>query len=187
MSEDQPGVAPGTETPDLSSEDFDWTQFFAGEGDDDEEAPPASPPAGVAATFVDEDEDDLRKQLAQAQADSKRALEIATQTRSQTTMQTAVNAWKEQATPAELAFSDLLLESKSPEELKTNATFIKKAALTLDSTLQDRVKDVERKMQVEFGLPVSPTFQPMPESERVKELLAANELADAAATMMKGF
>ena len=167
-----------------TDEDFDWGQFFA---NDETPAPVAETPPGVEAVYVDESVDDLRAQLKQAQADSAKALEIATQARTQGTMQTAILAWKQQATPPELALSELLMESATPEDLKRNAEFVKKAALKMDSELQERIKTKEKEMQVEFGMPVPPTFQPMPEKEKVKQLLADGELADAAATMMKGF
>ena len=170
--------------PEQTDEDFDWAQFFAG---DEEPAPETAP----AEPVFDPQGDDLRAQLAQAQADSKRALELATQAQTQGRMVAAVEAWKAQATPAEIELQALLLDSKSPEELQKNAQIVKVAAARLDATSAEREarvrREMEVKMQQEFGLPVPPTFQPMPEEEKVNQLLKEGNLADAAATMMKGF
>jgi hypothetical protein len=85
----------------------------------------------------------------------------------------------------------LLLDSKSPEELQKNAQIVKVAAARLDATSSEREakvrREMERQMQQEFGLPIPPTFQPMPEKEKVAQLLKDGDIADAAATMMKGF
>ena len=175
-----------TNAEELVSEDFDWTKFFAG---DEEPAPEAEAPAAVP--YMDESEADLRSQLARAQADSAKALELAQQAQTQGQMQAAVEAWKAQATPAEIELQALLLDSKSPEELQKNAQIVKVAAARLDATSAEREAKVRRemevKMQQEFGLPVPPTFQPMPEKEKVAALLKEGNLEDAAATMMKGF
>ena len=169
-----------------TDEDFDWGQFFA---NDEAPAPVAeeSTPPGVAAVYVDESEDDLRAQLKQAQADSAKALEMATQAQTQGKMQNAISAWKAQATPAELQLQDILLGSATPEELQKNAQIVKTAAVKLDATVTERLKGMEAQMQRDFGLPVPPTFQPIPDAEKVKALLKDGQIEDAAATMMKGF
>jgi hypothetical protein len=163
-------------------DDFDWEQFFTND----------ETPAPVIATTEPEhipppEDDDLRAQLKQAQETSAKALEMATQAQTQGKMQSAITAWKAQASPAELQLADLLLDSASPEELQKNAQIVKTAALKLDATVTERLKGMEAKMQRDFGLPVPPTFQPMPDEEKVNQLLKEGSLEDAAATMMKGF
>ena len=179
-----PATPPAAE---MASEEFDWGEFFT---DKEEPAPVVATP-GVAEIVVDDSEDDLRAQLAKAQGDASRALEIAQAAQTQGKMSAAIEAWKAQASPAEIELSDILLGSSSPEELQKNAMIVKTAAAKLDATVTERVaqdrKDLERQMQSEFGMPIQPTFQPMPEAEKVKQLLKEGELEDAAATMMKGF
>jgi|GEM_PF-4407523 len=182
---------PAVETPEvpavaeMATEEFDWGEFFA----EKEESVAAAPVADVPD--IGDEEDDLRAQLARAQADSARALQMAEAAQMQGKMSAAINAWKAQATPAEIELSDLLLGSTSPEELQKNAQIIKLAAAKLDATAAQREanvrKEMERQMQSEFGIPIQPTFQPMPEAEKVKQMLEEGNLADAAATMMKGF
>ena len=167
-----------------TDEDFDWGQFFA---NDEAPAPVDETPPGVAAVYVDESEDDLRAQLKVAQETSARALEMATQAQTQGQMQNAIAAWKAQASPAELQHLDIMMDSASPEELQKNAKIVKKAASKFDVALDERVKVAEAQMQRKFGLPVPPTFQPMPEKEKVATMLKEGQLEDAAATMMKGF
>jgi len=185
--EAQDQAAPVVEPVDQLDDDFDWGKFFAGDGVEDDVA---TPPVG-AAPVIDEDEDDLRTQLKQAQETSAKALEMATQAQTQAKMQNAVEAWKAQATPAEIELQALLLDSKTPEELQKNAQIVKVAAARLDAAGAERDaklrREMERQMQQEFGLPIPPTFQPMPEKEKIAQLLKDGELADAAATMMKGF
>ena len=175
--------------PEMATEEFDWGEFFT-----DHEEPvlvTETPAAGVAETLVDESEDDLRVQLAKAQGDATKALELAQQAQTQGKMQQAIEAWKAQASPAEVELQEILLASTTPEELQKNAQIVKTAAAKISATTNEREAklrhDLELKMQSDFGLPVSPTFQPMPEQEKVKQLLKDGELADAAATMMKGF
>lgn len=173
--------------PEQLDDNFDWEKFFANDETPVEvTAGQEQAPAGES-TFVDEGEVDLRKQLAKAQADSAKALEMAMQAQTQGKMQQAIEAWRAQASPAEIQLSDILLSSSTPEELQKNAQIVKTAALKLDATLSERLKGMEAKMQRDFGLPVQPTFQPMPEEEKVKALLKEGALEDAAATMMKGF
>ena len=163
-------------------EDFDWNQFFT-----DEAATAVTDPAPAVEA---EPNDDLRQQLAQAQADSAKALELAMQAQTQSKMQTAVEAWKAQASPAEKELADLLLDSKTPEELQKNAEIVKRAAAKLDATAGEREakarREMELKMQQEYGFPVMPTFTPMPEEEKVKQLLKEGDLDSAAAAMLKG-
>ena len=168
-----------------TDDDFDWGQFFA-----NEEAPAPTMEAADAGTVVVpnyESDDDLRVQLKQAQADSAKALEMATKAQTQGQMQSAISAWKAQASPAELQLQDILLGSTTPEELQKNALIVKTAAVKLDATVSERLKGMEAQMQRDFGLPVPPTFQPTPDKEKVIQMLKDGQIEDAAATMMKGF
>jgi len=172
-----------------TDDEFDWGKFFADENPD-LAAKVETPPPGVEAVFVDEDAADLRRQLAKAQEDSARALELATASQTQSRMQGAIDAWKAQATPAEQQLSDILLKSKTPEELQENARIVKEAASKLgaayDERLQKDRRDMEVQMQRDFGIPIPPTFTPMPEEEKVNQMLKDGDLDGAAAAMLKG-
>lgn len=170
----------------MSDEAFDWTKFF---DDDDEEEVPA--PAVVAAPPAGEDVSDLRAQLAKAQADSAKALELATQAQSQGKMQAAIDAWQAQATPAELDLKEMLLGSTSPDELQRNAQLVKIAAAKLNATREaDRAKDrkdLELQLQKEYGMPIPPSHQPIPHADKVKDMLKEEDLSKAAGAMLEGF
>lgn len=177
----EPQAAAAVE-PEQLDDDFDWEQFFS-----NDETPAPAMAAAEPEHIPPPEDDDLRAQLKQAQETSAKALEMATQAQTQGKMQNAVTAWKAQASPAELQLADLLLDSATPEELQRNAQIVKTAALKLDATVTERLKGMEAQMQRDFGLPVPPTFQPMPDEEKVNQLLKEGSLEDAAATMMKGF
>lgn len=188
------GGAPPT-PPAPTDAEFDWTGFFLTDGPAEPQPGTPAPPAPVAGG--DDDEDDppdrlaqLEAQLKEAQATAAKAVEMAGATQHQTQMQTAIAAWKEQASPAEVELSDLLLESKSPEELKKNAAIVRNAAAKLDATAQSREarirREMEEQMQREFGIPIPPTFTPVPEEEKVNQLIKDGDMTGAASALLKG-
>lgn len=192
MAEENIETTPEAAAPiEQTDDEFDWGSFFADENPDLAAKVEGSVGGARAEeVVVDEDASELRKQLAKAQADSSRALELATQSQMQSRMQGAIDAWKQQATPAEIALSSLLLKSKTPEELQENAKIVREAASTLGSDYEERLNQERRKMEIQmqrdFGVPIPPTFNPMPEEEKVKQMLADGDLDAAAAAMLKG-
>jgi hypothetical protein len=187
MAEDvQPQTEAQTEpATQMGDPEFDWDKFW----EDDAEEPEASTDAGTTTTppATTAQDDELRSQLAKAQADSARALEIATAAQRQGQMKTAIDAWREQATPAERVLEPLLTRSQTPEELKSNAALVKELSGNINSSLSEQEREVAMRMQREFGMPIAPTNQPSPDSEQIDEKIANGDIAGAINLRMKGF
>lgn len=178
------------QTPDIESPDFDWGSFFL-----EDSAPPVAPavvseeaPPAAAAPAPPEDDDENDDVTA-----LKKQVELLTQTvqkTSQTTeeiaqrdkVKAAVEAWKAQASPAEQAMAPLLEQATSLDDIKVREAVIKQATGLLDKSRAQIEQEVQRK----FGLPVQPTFSPVPEKERVDKLLEEGNIDEAANAILKG-
>lgn len=182
---------PGIE--DITDTEFNWGQFFS----EDEAAPDptsASEPVQVAAVVEDQGENEdesmttnLKMQVAELQKmvqdTAKTTTEIATKNR----VQAAVEAWKEQASPFELQMVDVLSEATSLEDLKIKADLIKRVSSSSDKVMASEKLKIEQDLQRQFGLPISPTFQPMPERDKMNEALKNGDIEEAANLALKGF
>lgn len=173
----------GQQQEEMAAADFDWGKFFADDSAEEEE-----PALEMSEEPQGRSEED---RIAKAEADAARALQLAQAASQQTQMKSAIEAWKAQASPAELLAEPMLLKATTPEELQNTAAYVKDLASTLTSNLAERDEQIKRQvelqMQKEYGLPVTPTFQPMPEKEKIDAALAEGDLVDAANKMMKGF
>jgi len=172
-------------------EEFDWAQFFMGE-----EAPtpqaqaPTPPPVEESKEVGEEDfEDDaeaLKKQLAQLAKQVAETSKATSEMAQSARMTQAIDAWRRQASPAELEMADLLMEAKSPEELRTAATLVKRTVSMTDKIVAQKVQEKEREMQKVYGYPVEPTFQPIPEKDKYKEAIKDGDLDRASSLAMRG-
>lgn len=184
------------ETPtadDIESPDFDWGQFFAeGEEQPVAAAPQAAPPPPEAepeedAEFSENEAAVLRQQVNELQKMVADTAKVTTEIATRNRVTAAVEAWKQQASPAELQMADVLADAVSLEDLQAKATLVKRVAQGADRMLDAERLKIEQRMQREFGLPVSPTFQPMPEKEKMEEALKDGDIDKASAIALKGF
>lgn len=174
-------------TPDVTDPAFDWDKFFG------TPAPVAEIKEEPEEKFEVFEDEAANKLVAEVAAMKKQNAEIVAkqvELERETRLDKALEAWKAQASPAELALADLLYRSKSPEELKANEALVKAAAAKVEATYKDEiektVKQKEREMQQAFGVPVPPSFQPIPRADKAKEALDAGDLDKAASIMLEG-
>lgn len=193
MADDIDAQAPETPAP---PSEFNWDQFFSDEAAAPEEAPTPPQPVAVAPAAPQEEYEEEEQETPDVSALQKQVEELTKQVAatSMTTAEiqqkarvtTAMESWKQQASPAELAMSDMLAEATSLEDLKLRSEVIKRATATHDDLLkQERVK-IEREVQLQAGLPVPPTFQPIPEKQRMEEALGEGDIDKAAAIAVQG-
>lgn len=190
MADEQTPQTPSAD--DIESPDFNWGQFFA--ADEPEEAPVAAAPTPQQATppepveeFDEEEAKVLRTQISELQKMVADTAKVTTEIATRNRVVAAVEAWKQQASPAELQMADVLAEATSLEDLQAKAVMVRRVAQGADKLLQaERVK-IEQEMQREFGMPVTPTYQPIPEKEKMKEALAEGDIDKASAIALKGF
>lgn len=177
---------------DVASEEFDWGQFFA---DDDDGAAPAptqqAPIAQAAPELEEEDEVDdtvaLRTQVEELQKLVKETAKTTTEIATRNRVQAAVEAWKQQASPVELQMADVLADATSLDDLKVKADLIKRVSQSSDKLMEKERLKIEQDLQRQFGLPVTPTFQPMPEKEKMQQALDEGNIEQAATIALKGF
>ena len=152
-------------------------------------AAPVAAPVAVAAGQENEEEDDvdaLKKQVEELTRTVAATQQTTKQMEQSTKVSAAIEAWKLQASPAELAMADVLIEAKNPDELKLRAEVIKRAVATREKDIDQERQRIEREMQAKFGLPVTPTFQPIPEKEKMEAALADGDIEKAASIALKG-
>lgn len=186
---DEPETTPTIE--DVSSDDFDWGQFFT--VDEDTAAPTAPAPIQPAAQAEPEDEGEandttaLRTQVEELQKLVKDTAKTTTEIATRNRVQAAVEAWKQQASPFELQMADVLTEATSLEDLQTKAALIKRVSASSDKVMESEKLKIEQDLQRQFGLPISPTYQPTPEREKMEEALKEGDIDKAADLALKGF
>lgn len=171
--------------------EFDWEQFFMEEAGDSEE-PLAPEPQAQSEDEDDEEEEapapevsSLKKQVTELQRQVAEASKVTGQITQQTKLTSAIEAWKKQASPAELEMADMLTEAKSVDELKISAAAIKRATARQNELIARERQRIEREVQREAGLPVPQTFTPIPDKEKYREALEKDDLAAAAAIAVK--
>ena len=174
--------------PDIESPDFDWGSFFL----EDAQAAPAAvsdaapEPAAPQAAALAEDEADevelLKQKLATIEATVNKTQQTTEEMAQRDKVKAAVEAWKAQASPEEKTMAPLLEQATSLEDIKVRELVIKQATGLLGESRYQIEQEVQRK----FGLPVQPTFQPVPEREKVDKMLAEGDLDNAATAMLKG-
>jgi len=180
--------APPPAVADMTSENFNWDTFWGSPAPIDE--PPAAPPAETYEDITDDVEDEADKQIAALRKQTEMNAKQLNELRTQQNVDQALEAWKKQATPAELALGDLLYTSQSLDELKKNEAIVKNAAKKADAYLDDALsakeKEMQRKIQENFGLPIPPSFQPIPQADKANQALADGDLDQAASIMLEG-
>jgi hypothetical protein len=182
----------GAEGADMTSPNFDWDAFWGGPSAGDEPLPPA--PLAAEGDDYEEVGDDLAaerdRELAALRKQSELNAKQLAEMRNQSIMDRAIDEWKKQASPAEIALSELLYESQSVEELKRNEQRVKAAAKKAEelygAELARKQAEMERELQAKFGIPLPPTFQPIPQAEKANQALAEGDLDRAAAIMLEG-
>ena len=182
--------APAAEAPGPESPDFDWGAFFL-------ETPGTPPPAVATETPEplasepsppapsDEEDPDiasLKKQVEQLTQTVQKTSQTTEEIAQRDKVKAAVEAWKGQASPAEQAMAPLLEQATSLEDIKIREGVIKQAVGMLDQSRTQIEQDVQRK----FGLPVQPTFSPIPEKERIDKMLEEGNIDEAANAILKG-
>ena len=184
----EPVAAQEAPAADVTDPTFDWDKFFG------------VPPAPVAEVKEEPEEkfdvfedEAANKLVAEVAAVKKQNAELAAkqaELERETRIDKALESWKAQASPAELALSDLLYRSKSIEELKANEALVKAAAGKVEATYKEeidkQIKEKEREMQTAFGVPIPPSFQPIPRADKAQEALDQGDLDKAAAIMLEG-
>jgi len=177
----------------VEADGFDWETFFsdgvapqAGETTDRGSWLTAEePPASEAEPDEFEEEDRvaaLERQIAELKntvvATSETTSEIAFRDKKRE----AIDSWKRTASPEALTMSELLEEATTPEEIKSRAKVIE----TATKMLNENMEAIEQRVQRKFGLPVQPTFSPIPEKERVDNMLENGDIDGAASALLKG-
>jgi len=177
-------------TPEPESEDFDWGGFFL-DGTSEQAAPAAAAPPAPAPAEGDDDEEpevvvQMKAQIAALTAQVEKVGMTTAQIEHQSRLATAMEAWKAQAAPQELQFADVLAEAKNPEDLKQRVEMVKRMTAS-QGQLEERIrKETELKMQKEFGMPIPPTFSPVPEEEKVNQMLKDGDIDGASNAILKG-
>jgi len=177
-------------TPEPESEDFDWGGFFL-DGTAAETPPVAAAPPAPAPAEGDDDEEpevvvQMKAQIAALTAQVEKVGMTTSQIEHHTRLSTAMEAWKAQASPQELQFADVLAESKDSDDLKQRVEMVKRMTAS-QGQLEERIrKETELKMQKEFGMPIPPTFSPVPEEEKVNQMLKDGDIDGASNAILKG-
>lgn len=186
---DEPEIQQEEAPPDMTSPDFDWDAFWGSPAASDQ----AVPSVQVEAQYddvADEVEDERDRELAQLRKQTEMNAKMLEEFRNEKNLDGAIEEWKKQASPAELALVDLLYESQSLDELKKNAARVTKAASKAEEIygeqLKARERELEREIQDKFGLPVPPNFQPIPQGDKANQAIAEGDLDKAAAIMLEG-
>lgn len=183
------------QAPPVAEEDFDWEKFFLDEAEEAGGSPP--PPVASQApaqALSDEDEEEaapdkvsaLEKQVQELTKQVSEASRMATETTQSARVQGAIEAWKAQASPGELRHANVLAGAKSLEELKLRAEVIKETAANFDDELGKARTQVERELQQEYGIPLPPNFQPIPDKDKMEEALKEGDLDTATRLAVKG-
>jgi hypothetical protein len=187
MADEPNAQEPEAPPVEMTDPDFDWDAFWG-------PATPTQEPIQVQAEgyedVSDEVEDERAKELAALRKQTEVNARALEEMRNEKHLDHAIEEWKKQASPAELALSDLLYESQSLDELKKNAARVKKAATKAEEIYGEQLKrkeaELEREVQAKFGLPVPPSFQPIPQQDKANQALADGDLDRAAAIMLEG-
>jgi hypothetical protein len=185
---DEPQATPTIE--DVSEPEFDWGQFFATDGDPAPAAQAQPAPTSEATPELDEEEPDgtaaLRAQVEELQRIVRDTAATTTEIATKNRVNAAVEAWKQQASPVELSMSDVLIEATSLDDLKVKAELVKRVSQSADKNLAAERLKIEQDLQKQFGLPVTPTYDPIPEKEKMQTALDEGDIDRASAIAMKG-
>ena len=184
------------QAPPVAEEDFDWEKFFLDEAEEAGGSPP--PPVASQAPPQDlsdeEDEEEapstevaaLKKQVEALTKQVSEASRMATETTQSAHVQSAIEAWKAQASPGELRHAAVLAGARNLDELKLRAEIVKETAANFDAELGQARTQVERELQQEYGIPLPPNFQPIPDKDKMEEALKEGDLDTAARLAVKG-